>query len=80
MRGTSGLVFATVVVVVAAILGATRAAARRGDTALAKSKPFKVTSTLDGKAVLPYRMRWLASPRLPGGQVKEARRTPTPGQ
>ena len=29
------------------------------------SQPFKVTSTLDGKTVLPHRIHWLAYPKLP---------------
>lgn len=31
--------------------------------------PFKVTSTLDGKAVLPHRVRWLGFPSLPAAKV-----------
>ena len=34
-------------------------------------KPFKVSSTLDGKTVLPHRIHWLASPKLPRSQVAE---------
>jgi hypothetical protein len=30
---------------------------------------FKVTSTLDGKRVLPLRMRWLAYPKLPASKI-----------
>jgi hypothetical protein len=30
---------------------------------------FKVTSTLDGKRVLPLRMRWLAYPNLPASKI-----------
>ena len=33
------------------------------------AQPFKVTSTLRGKTVLPYRMRWLAKPNVPTKQV-----------
>jgi hypothetical protein len=30
-----------------------------------------VTSTLDGKRVLPFRTHWIANPHLPAAQVKE---------
>jgi hypothetical protein len=39
--------------------------------AASATKPFRVTSTLDGKTVLPHRIRWLAVPRLPAAQVKK---------
>jgi hypothetical protein len=29
------------------------------------SQPFEVTSTLDGKTVLPHRIHWLAYPKVP---------------
>jgi hypothetical protein len=35
----------------------------------AERQPFKVTSTLDGKRVLPLRMRWLAYPKLPVSKI-----------
>jgi hypothetical protein len=35
----------------------------------ARGKSFTVTSTLDGKQVLPHRIRWIAHPRLSGGKV-----------
>jgi hypothetical protein len=35
------------------------------------SKPFGLASTLDGKTVLPHRIRWLALPALPGSKVQE---------
>jgi hypothetical protein len=31
--------------------------------------PFRVTSTLDGRSVLPHRIRWLAFPKLKGAEV-----------
>jgi hypothetical protein len=34
-------------------------------------KPFRVTSTLDGKKVLPHRIHWLGYPSLPRAQVAE---------
>jgi hypothetical protein len=34
-------------------------------------QPFKVTSTLDGKTVLPHRIHWLAHPRLPTSRITE---------
>jgi hypothetical protein len=30
---------------------------------------FKITSTLDGKRVLPLRMHWLANPKLPASKI-----------
>jgi hypothetical protein len=42
-----------------------------GIASSAPKPPFKVTSTLDGKSVLPHRIRWIASPRLPLTRVKE---------
>jgi len=36
----------------------------------APSRPFKVSSTLDGKGVLPHRIRWIATPTLPRDQIK----------
>jgi hypothetical protein len=39
--------------------------------AVSAKPPFKVTSTLDGKTVLPQRIRWLAFPRLAATKVKE---------
>ncbi|HZO62960.1 MAG TPA: hypothetical protein VFB35_08260 [Gaiellaceae bacterium] len=47
------------------------AAATTGTASSAPKPPFKVTSTLDGKTVLPHRIRWLAHPRLPVVKVKE---------
>src|SRR2546422_85039 len=32
-------------------------------------QPFKVTSTLDGKRVLPLRMHWLAYPKPPASKI-----------
>jgi hypothetical protein len=50
--------FALVSIVVLAPAGGARTAA-----------PFKVTSTLDGKAVLPHRIRWLGFPSLVPAKV-----------
>jgi len=36
----------------------------------APGKPFKIASTLDGKTVLPHRIRWLGMPTLPSSQIK----------
>jgi hypothetical protein len=38
--------------------------------AIASGTPFNVTSSLDGKSVLPHRIHWLAFPALPMAQVK----------
>jgi hypothetical protein len=35
------------------------------------AKSFTVTSSLDGKTVLPLRIRWVAQPNIPTEQVKE---------
>lgn len=37
--------------------------------AVATRQQFDVTSTLDGKSVLPLRMHWLAYPKLPASKV-----------
>jgi hypothetical protein len=37
----------------------------------AAGKPFKIASTLDGKTVLPHRIRWFARPTLPSAQIEE---------
>jgi hypothetical protein len=42
-----------------------------GSIAAAPGKPFKVTSTLDGKTVLPQRIHWLGFPKLPSTRVRE---------
>lgn len=49
----------------ATLVGLTAAAAK------APPKVFKVTSTLDGKKVLPHRIHWLAFPRVSASQVSE---------
>jgi hypothetical protein len=50
----------TVAAVSLGVVGATGAASRN---------PFKITSTLDGKTVLPHRIHWIAFPSLPPAQV-----------
>jgi len=39
--------------------------------AVSTAKGFTITSTLDGKAVLPLRIPWIAHPRIPQAQVKK---------
>lgn len=39
--------------------------------ASAVTPPFKVTSTLDGRTVLPSRIHWLAYPKVPEAKVAE---------
>ena len=39
--------------------------------AKSRAQPFKVTSTLDGKKVLPHRIHWFAFPSIPAAQVAE---------
>jgi hypothetical protein len=48
-----------------AVVGAAASAAAVNATG------FRVTSSLDGKKVLPLRTRWLAYPKLPPAQIKE---------
>ena len=36
----------------------------------ASGAPFKIASTLDGKTVLPHRIKWLGLPTLPSSQIK----------
>jgi hypothetical protein len=40
-------------------------------TPTATQPSFKVTSTIDGKTVLPHRIHWYAQTTLPGSQIKE---------
>ena len=40
-------------------------------TGAASGKPFKVTSTLDGKTVLPHRIHWIAAPTLSASKIRE---------
>ncbi|HET6171230.1 MAG TPA: hypothetical protein VFD90_01410 [Gaiellales bacterium] len=35
----------------------------------AQKPAFKVTSSIDGKTVLPHRLRWIARPRIPAVKV-----------
>jgi hypothetical protein len=60
-RTVLGLVIAAVALGVLAATGA------------ASGGSFKVTSTLDGKRVLPHRIHWIASPRLPSSQIAEVK-------
>jgi len=59
--------FRTVVVMVVVLAAALTAAVVRA----APNATFKVASTLDGKTVLPHRIRWRALPTLPQAQMKE---------
>ncbi len=47
------------------------AAVAAGVASSAPKPAFKITSTLDGKTVLPHRIRWLGVPKLPLVEVKE---------
>lgn len=51
---------------VAAVVGVSSAFASGGS-----AKSFKVTSTLDGKKVLPLRIRWQATPHISTSKVKK---------
>jgi hypothetical protein len=65
--GLASVAFAAATVVVA---GA-GAHGRDGDALVAKPAPFTVTSTLEGKKLLPRRIRWVASASLPAAQIRE---------
>ncbi len=53
-------------VVLACLIAVSSAAARSGE---GDPQPFAVTSTLDGKNVLPHRIRWLGRPKLTAPRV-----------
>lgn len=57
------LVLATVAVAITA--------ATAGAAGTATGHPFAVTSTLDGKSVLPLRIHWIARPQVVSSKVKE---------
>jgi hypothetical protein len=46
------------------VIGVSSASASRGS-----AKPFKVTSSIDGKQVLPLRIRWIAIPHISPSKV-----------
>jgi hypothetical protein len=56
---------ALAVATLASLIAVTSAVAATGDTS------FTVTSSLDGKTVLPLRIRWIATPHIPTAQVRE---------
>jgi len=55
------------VVLICLVAASLAAASSGGETA----RRFVVTSTLDGKSVLPHRIRWRAQPSLPSSQVSK---------
>jgi hypothetical protein len=72
MKRTPKLVLASVGVVAAAVVVAgAGATGRRADAVVAKPAPFTVASTLEGKKLLPRRIRWVASPSLPPAQIRD---------
>jgi hypothetical protein len=58
-------------VILMAFVVAVSSAAARGEAGDAQA--FRVTSTLDGKKVLPHRIHWLGRPNLPASKVSEVR-------
>jgi hypothetical protein len=58
-------VFALAVATLASVIAVSSALAGGPD------KSFTVTSSLDGKSVLPLRIRWIAAPQIPVAQVRE---------
>jgi hypothetical protein len=57
------------VLTIALLASAIAAFSAAAPDALAAAPSLTVTSTLDGKKVLPVRLRWLATPSVPGSQV-----------
>ena len=55
-------------VVAASVVGSS-AAIPGSAAATGAAKPFKVTTTLDGKKVLPHRIHWYAFPSIPASKV-----------
>jgi hypothetical protein len=62
---TAAMVAATTITLACA---ASAGSAGAADGAAAR-QAFKVTSTLDGKQVLPHRIRWIAHPAIPRSRV-----------
>lgn len=65
MKRTAGIAFLLVVLVALA----PQLVAVGGASGVAKPRPLKIRSTLDGKTVLPHKIRWLAKPNIPPFQV-----------
>ena len=57
--------------VLATTLAASGVIAAASAIASGNTKQFKISSTLDGRKVLPHRIHWLAFPKLPRSQVAE---------
>ncbi len=55
-------------IVVVCLVAVASAAARSG---AGDAEPFVVGSTLDGKNVLPHRIRWVGRPKLPASQISK---------
>ena len=53
------------------VLVAAGVAAIGGANVAASTTPFKVSSTLDGRTLLPHRIRWIARTTLPSGAIAE---------
>ncbi len=58
----------TISVILTCLVAVSFAAVRGG---AGTTQPFAVTSTLDGKNVLPHRIRWRGVPSLPAAQVSK---------
>lgn len=72
MKRTSKLALVSVALVAAAVaVSGAEANGRDGDAVVAKPALFTVTSTLEGKKLLPPRIRWVASTSLPTVQIRE---------
>jgi hypothetical protein len=65
------LLLAAIAVAAAVIAGCGGGDDDAGASAKSSKRPFTVTSTLDGKRVLPHRIRWLAFPKVQGAEVKQ---------
>lgn len=58
LRAAAAAILACVIAVSSALAGG-------------KSEPFKVSSTLDGRKVLPLRIHWIAGPHIRSAKVEE---------
>jgi len=55
----------------ATLLGLLAVAVLAGPAAASFRQTFKITSTLDGKTVMPHRIHWIGRPTIPSAQIKE---------
>ena len=63
--------------VLATTLAASGVIAAASPLASGDTQPFEAASTFDGKTVLPHRIHWLASPKLPRSPGAKTRTRPS---